>query len=796
MDDSRRSSVISSRASTSFLTAWLVRFRIVSPRTPLRGLSCKLLARLEALEDRRLLSSDLIAYPMTSARPLASTTYPTGLTPAQVRQAYGLNDVSFMNGTIVGDGAGQTIAIVVAFDNPYIASDLQVFNRQYGLPDSEFQIIKQTPSIRSDGGWGLETALDVQWAHAIAPAAKILLLEAKSDSLADLMTMVNVARQQPDVSVISMSWGMNEFAGEKSYNNVFTTPAGHQGITFVAASGDDGSWLGASFPAISPNVLGVGGTQLYVSSDGTYLGETAWSGSGGGYSKFQAEPGYQYSAQKSGLRTSPDVSWNAAVASGVSVYSTLSDSGPGGWFSVGGTSAGAPAWAAIIAIADQGRNVHGQGTIAGAQSILYSLPNSSFRDITAGRNGYSAGAGYDVVTGLGTPYADRVIAGLVTAYNAGNGNYAAAASPKRVRRLSKLHARRHDVLADDSGIQTGFTALDSGATFSTNGASTTITITTIQVTTINANQALVVTVVNSHGRLIEAVVVPIPSLDIAAITDGHTIAPITAELVSSLNITPDVQRVGQGDDPQIPTARTSEDVSDESPLPSIRDFFDRRDQERSNRQKADPAQGIPANLAPQDPPAPAPRLEDPTPLSPVVIEETEDIFTGWERGSDLEWSADLVLLDHFAAMNRRDAARNASEQETAEQVDGSRRGCRRGSADPDAGPSPSESQVPRRRAIGSSDERCLQPLPSSARTRSVVRPHPVAARRTEACTFGQALSFALLGWLQASPRPRSERIRKDRFPIYQFYQCKMPENLLSITACFCLKTICPIPPDR
>jgi hypothetical protein len=612
--------------------------------------------RAERLEDRRLLSADPIAMPATSASPMASSSTPTGLTPAQVRQAYGVNNVTFANGSIVGDGSGQTIAIVVAYDNPYIASDLHVFNQQYGLPDSSLQIIKQTASMRTNGGWALETALDVQWAHAIAPGANILLAEAKSDSLTDLMTMVNVARQQPGVVTVSMSWGTNEFAAERNYNSTFTTPFGHQGVTFVAASGDDGSWLGASFPAISPNVLGVGGTQLSVSADGTYLGESAWSGSGGGFSRFQAEPAYQRSAQGSGLRTSPDVSWNAAVSSGVSVYSTLSDRGPGGWFAVGGTSAGTPAWAAIIAIADQGRAVHGLGSLAGAQSVLYALPGSDFHDVTVGRNGYSAGAGYDLVTGLGSPYVDRVVAGLAAAGNAGNGSYAVSSPPRRVRRLHRFHVKRHDVVAADSGPKAGASLFDPATSANSS--------TSIQFTTINANQALIVQIVSGNGRLVEEVVVPIPTLDVAAMTTSHPIAPITASLLIGVNIQSNAEVIGQSNDPQNPAATTST-LSAEASLPSVTDLLGSRNPD------LDPEQGIPAELAPQDPPARP--LKNRQLLPPTEIDRTLEVLTRRDRDDGLDWSAEQILIDHFASLGRLDSPKSSNEDqnETEESADGS-----------------------------------------------------------------------------------------------------------------------------
>src|SRR5262249_10872743 len=160
--------------------------------------------------------------------------------------------------------------------------------------------------------WSAETSLDVEWAHAVAPGAKILLVEAPSDSINDLMSAINYARQQAGVSVVSMSWGIPEGylnpSAEKAYDSYFTTPAGHQAITFVAASGDSGAWYGADWPAISPNVLSVGGTTLRITTaTGSYGSETAWSGSGGGVSTVETEPSYQQGVQSTGRRTGPDV---------------------------------------------------------------------------------------------------------------------------------------------------------------------------------------------------------------------------------------------------------------------------------------------------------------------------------------------------------------------------------------------------------------------------------------------------------------------------------------------------------
>ena len=216
-------------------------------------------------------------------------------------------------------------------------------------------------------------------------------------------------------------------------------PAGHTGITYVAASGDSGAWSGPMYPSVSPNVLAVGGTSLTLNSNGTYSSESGWSGSTGGFSgldsywwTYESQPSYQNAALQAaglsyGVRTTPDVSFNADPNSGVAVYDSVSYGGQSGWFQVGGTSAAAPAWAGLIAIADQGLATGGKGPLSGtqAQTQLYGLPSSDFNAMTSGFNGYSATTGYNLVTGLGSPKASAVIAGLLSANGVSEGAVAA-----------------------------------------------------------------------------------------------------------------------------------------------------------------------------------------------------------------------------------------------------------------------------------------------------------------------------------------------------------------------------------
>jgi subtilase family serine protease len=384
---------------------------------------------VENLEERTVLSPASLAqlHATPGAHRLISHTgspaggpgLPGGLSPSQVSQAYGFNLITFGNGSIKGDGTGQTIALIDAYDQPNIASDLAVFDTMYGLPaPPSFVKVNQTGGTSyptADQSWGLEISLDVEWAHAMAPGASILLVEANSDSLTDLFTAVDYARSRPGVAVVSMSWGASEWSTENLYDSHFTTPAGHSGVTFVASTGDDGSAGLPEYPSASPNVLAVGGTQLSIDSLGNYLSETGWTGSTGGPSAWESQPAYQHGVvtQSGSMRTVPDVAYNASWGSSYAVYDTSSYTG---WLQVYGTSAGAPQWAALVAIADQGRSLAGHYALDGPSqtlSALYQLPGSDFHDITTGSNGgYTAGAGYDLVTGLGTPRANLIVPAL------------------------------------------------------------------------------------------------------------------------------------------------------------------------------------------------------------------------------------------------------------------------------------------------------------------------------------------------------------------------------------------------
>ena len=193
----------------------------------------------------------------------------------------------------------------------------------------------------------------------------------------------------PGVSAVSMSWGTNEYSGEQTIDSTFTTPSGHQGVTFVAATGDQGS--PGYYPAYSPKVLAVGGTTLNLNPNGTYQSETAWSGSGGGTSAYEPEPAYQEGVQSTGLRTIPDVAFDADPNTGVGVYDSYDDTdGSGPWVQVGGTSLASPSWAGLIAIANQGRVDAGGSTLDGPSETLPALYSLSPSDLTTSPRGVTA----------------------------------------------------------------------------------------------------------------------------------------------------------------------------------------------------------------------------------------------------------------------------------------------------------------------------------------------------------------------------------------------------------------------
>jgi subtilase family serine protease len=337
--------------------------------------------------------------------------------PAQVRHAYGFD-------RIANEGSDQIIGIVDAYDDPSAESDLAVFNAKFGLPactasDGCFRkVYANGRQPVANANWAVEIALDVEWAHAIAPRATILLVETPSNSLSDLISGVDVAVRH-GASTVSMSWTSGEFPAEAMLDTHFVS----NGVTFVAAAGDNGT--GVAYPAASPDVIGVGATSLTLEANGNYQSETAWSGSGGGLSTIEREPAFQAQwgipDDSRGYRGVPDVSYDGNPGTGYAIYDSVGISGYRGWFQVGGTSAGTPQWAALIAIANSSRALARKANLSSTNTALYSLAKSSssmdFHAVTQGTNGScgaicTASAGYDYISGLGTPQAAPLIAAL------------------------------------------------------------------------------------------------------------------------------------------------------------------------------------------------------------------------------------------------------------------------------------------------------------------------------------------------------------------------------------------------
>ncbi len=334
----------------------------------------------------------------------------SGFTPAQIAHSYGFDQVQ----AATRYGRGTTVAIVDAQDDPNIRADLATFDRTYHLPDAPLHVFYPGAVPAPDPqGWGVEIALDVEWVHALAPGASIDLVLSADASLGSLANAVTYAANLPGVSVVSLSWGGPDFAGSAFYD--FTAfsqpPPPHGPVAFSVSSGDQGGIV--SYPSASPLVLSVGGTSLQLNGR-SYLSESAWSDGGGGPSAFETLPSGK-------PRATPDVSFDADPATGVSVFDsafTRADGSTPGWLRVGGTSFSAPAWAALLALADAGRAAHGHPalTVADIDAYLASKHDPrTLHDITTGSNGYPAGPGYDLATGHGSPVVNRLIPALETA---------------------------------------------------------------------------------------------------------------------------------------------------------------------------------------------------------------------------------------------------------------------------------------------------------------------------------------------------------------------------------------------
>ena len=386
------------------------------------------------------------------ARPLNGSQGARCYTPQQIQQAYGYSGL-LASGV---NGAGKTIVIIDAYANPYLQTDLNIQDSTFGLPSVTLNRVAMPGLPAFDltdpnqVGWGEEETLDVLWAHAMAPAAHITLVEAASNQDADILAATQYAVDNNLGDVISQSFGEAETCVDSSIlsqeHAVFES-AVDNGMTLFASSGDSGASqfncdgtgaiLAASSPASDPLVTGVGGTTLSATDPaGMYSVERAWTEifgcnppavaasdvncSGGGFSTLYSRPSFQRGFVANTGRGVPDVAYNAGVNGGVlthcgvcNVAFGLGDENAPYFFLFGGTSAGSPQWAALTADADQmaGRDL---GNI---NSSLYSIAAGpgpqALHDVVQGNNdvaeiggqGYNASQGWDPVTGLGTPNA-------------------------------------------------------------------------------------------------------------------------------------------------------------------------------------------------------------------------------------------------------------------------------------------------------------------------------------------------------------------------------------------------------
>ena len=328
--------------------------------------------------------------------PLATSTYTSGYNPTDLQSAYGLAAAAATN------GATQTIAIVDAYDDPKAEADLQTYRNQFGLPTCTtangcFRKVSQTGTTaypRANGGWAQEISLDLDMASAICPKCKILLVEATSNSFANLSAAVDEAVAL-GATVVSNSYGGGEYSAETTDQSHYN----HPGVVITVSSGDNG--YGVEFPAASRYVVAVGGTHLVKSSTARGWAETVWSGAGSGCSAYITKPSWQTDAGCA-RRTVSDVSAVADPNTGVAVYDSYAYRGSSGWMVFGGTSVSAPIIASVYALAGNGSSQnYAQGVYTNAASLF---------DVTSGSNGSCGGsylctavAGFDGPTGNGTP---------------------------------------------------------------------------------------------------------------------------------------------------------------------------------------------------------------------------------------------------------------------------------------------------------------------------------------------------------------------------------------------------------
>jgi hypothetical protein len=352
--------------------------------------------------------------------PLPAGSAPYHYSPQEIQQAYGINNI-ILGGGIRGDGSGQTIAIIAAGDDAsfvsstdpnFDSSDLHQFDVYFGLPDppSFLKLDGHGGTSYPGAGHESETAQDVEWAHALAPGANIILFEGPGAT--------QTALNYPGVTVIS-----NSYSDQPSQAGNYLAPIG-KGVTYVSAAGDNNSEVPTHdpiYPGAYPYVLSAGMTELETDTQGNYIGEAgnAWADWG---ATNEGQPAYQngiVSAISTTQRTTPDVSFIGEATARAN--STVARLVGGQWGDANGTSLATPSWAALIAIANQGRALAGEDSLNGPTDtlpLLYNLPASDFHKITHLDNGStSQGSSTYNQSGLGSPVANLLIPGLVGGQN-------------------------------------------------------------------------------------------------------------------------------------------------------------------------------------------------------------------------------------------------------------------------------------------------------------------------------------------------------------------------------------------
>ena len=314
---------------------------------------------------------------------------PTGKKLWEIEYFYGIDK-------IVSQGEGATIAIVVPAGSPTLVNDLKVFSAAMGIPDASVSFIypQGVPTTYNDS-WALETTLDAQWAHALAPKAKLLMVITNSSTISGLLQGIDAA-VAAGAKIVSTSWGSVEWSSQLKGKYIDTWKA--KGVTFVCASGDSG--FVATYPSIHPDVIAVGGTTCTIDAKGIVT-ETSWNRGSGGQSRFYPKPSWQAKVNSSAFRQTPDVSFHAT---GYSVYiSSGYKKKPAGWYNVSGTSASAPCIAGLVA---RGYALK-KTPVIGLHPQLYANSSLFFKDIIQGTqlNGGKVLVGYDMSSGLGSPQA-------------------------------------------------------------------------------------------------------------------------------------------------------------------------------------------------------------------------------------------------------------------------------------------------------------------------------------------------------------------------------------------------------